>query len=96
MNNSKTQVRGMPADFAAIESPRPARATLPPSHCTHTPASSALNLADRLVTDPTTSYWLRAALVRCLARDLADAVSDVELLLSVLHGRLEELQGGAS
>jgi len=68
----------------------------PPSYCTRPAHSSALDLAARLIEDPSTSYWLVSALHRALARDLVDAVNDAELLLSVLSARLEELnEGGA-
>lgn len=69
---------------------------LPPSHCQHPTHSSALDLADRLINDPSTSYWLIVALTKNLNRDLVDAINDTELLLSVLCARLEEIQGGAS
>ncbi len=65
-----------------------------PSYCTRQ-HSSALDLAARLIADRSTSFWLVAALNRSLGRDIVDAVSDAELLLSVLSARLEELQGGA-
>ena len=66
-----------------------------PSYCTRQ-HSSALDLAERLIADRSTSFWLVAALNRSLARDIVDAVNDAELLLSVLSARLEELnEGGA-
>lgn len=68
-----------------------------PSNCRHVSHSSALDLADRLINGPASSPWLYSALVRALMRDdLAAAVSDAEILLSVLSARLEEVQGGAS
>lgn len=98
-NHCKTTV-GHSADFAAIERPRitPAQlaALVPPSHCTHAPSSPALDLADRLVNDPASSHWLRAALVGALRRDLVDAANDCELVLSVLLARLGELEEVAS
>lgn len=64
---------------------------LPPSYCTHTPSSSALNLAARLIDDRSTSDWLRVNIGRALNRDLVDATNDCELLLSILTARLDEL-----
>ena len=85
------------ADFAAVESPaglvasllaRPVSAPRPIAPL----PSSALDLADRPINTPSTSSWLACQLVHCLdRRDLADAVSDCELLLSVLSARLEEI-----
>lgn len=95
MKTNRNQVRALCADFSAVESP--ALFVIPaPSHCTHAPHSSALDLADRLINDRTISAWLSCALVHNLNRDLVDAINDAELLLSVLTARLEELQGGAS
>jgi len=65
-----------------------------PSYCTHS-HSSALDLADRLISEPDCSTWLRGAIVRALGRDPVDAVADAEILLSILSARLEEIQGGA-
>ena len=56
------------------------------------PAGSALNLAERILNDRASSYWLQSALASSLRRDLVDAVNDTELLLSVLTARLEEVQ----
>lgn len=90
---------GRSPDFAALDRPFVTPALLAaycaPSHCQHTPRSSALDLADRLINDRATSAWMRAALVHNLGRDLVDAANDVELLLSVISARLEEMQGGA-
>jgi hypothetical protein len=84
------------ADLAAIERPRISPAEIvrlvPPSYCTHTPKTPALDLADRLIGDPGSSHWLRAALVGALRRDLVDAANDCELVLSVLLARLAELE----
>lgn len=84
------------ADLAAIERPRLSPADIarlvPPSYCTHTPQTPALDLADRLISDPASSHWLRAALVGALRRDLVDAANDCELVLSVLLARLAELE----
>lgn len=62
-----------------------------PSYCSRQ-HSSALDLADRLISEPDCSAWLRGAIVRALGRDPVDAVADAEILLSVLSARLEELQ----
>jgi len=59
-------------------------------------AGQALSLADRILNDRAASHWLQAALASSLRRDLVDAVSDAELLLSVLTARLEELQEGGA
>lgn len=64
---------------------------VPPSYCTHPARSSALNLAARLIDDRATSDWLRVNIGRTLGRDLVDAISDCELLLSILTARLDEL-----
>ena len=63
----------------------------PASYCTRS-HSSALDLADRLISEPDCSAWLRGAIVRALGRDPVDAVADAEILLSVLSARLEEIQ----
>lgn len=91
------------ADLSTIETPAntcTALALVPPTPSTHprfAPTySSALDLADRLVNDPTTSRWLATAVVQSMGRDLVDAAADCELLLSVVMARLEEIQGGAS
>jgi hypothetical protein len=73
-------------------SPAALAARTAPSYCSHPAGSSALALAARLIDDRSTSFWLVAALNRSLGRDIVDAVSDAELLLSVLSARLEELQ----
>lgn len=62
-----------------------------PSYCSHPAGSSALALAARLIDDRSTSFWLVSNLNRALSRDIVDAVTDAELLLSVLSARLEEL-----
>jgi hypothetical protein len=92
-----TQHKAAPAaDLAAIERPRLSPSDIarlvPPSHCTYTPQTPALDLADRLISDPGSSHWLRAALVGALRRDLVDAANDCELVLSVLLARLAELE----
>jgi HEAT repeat protein len=66
----------------------------PASYCTRS-HSSALDLADRLISEPDCSTWLRGAVIRALGRDPVDAVADAEILLSILSARLEEIQGGA-
>jgi hypothetical protein len=86
-------------EFAAVESPADLSALadrLPASNCQHVPHSSALDLADRLINEPDCSHWLRVAIVSALRRDSVDAVSDAEILLSILSARLEEIQGGAA
>jgi len=87
------------ADFDAITppaiSPTQIAQAIPPSHCEFPPHSSALDLADQIINDPATPYWVAAALVGAFHRDICDAVNDAEILLSVLSARLEELQGGA-
>ena len=65
-----------------------------PIYCTRS-HSCALDLADRLISEPDCSAWLRGAIVRALGRDPVDAVADAEILLSILSARLEEIQGGA-
>lgn len=40
-----------------------------------------------LINDPAVSYWLKDQINKISERDLLDAISDAELLLSVLAGR---------
>lgn len=65
----------------------------PASYCSRQ-HSSALDLADRLISEPDCSIWLRGAVIRGLGRDPVDAVADAEILLSILSARLKEIQGG--
>mgnify|MGYP000679774516 CR=1 FL=1 len=92
-------VRTTRAAFVTVElapiAPGILAARVAPSNCRHTPHSSALDLADRLINEPDCSAWLRGAIVRALGRNPVDAVSDAEVLLSILSARLEEVQGGA-
>jgi hypothetical protein len=94
-NTEKTMIA---QNHSTIERPAVSPSTLAdrtaPSYCTRS-HSSALDLADRLITEPDCSAWLRGAIVRALARDPVDAVADTEILLSILSARLEEIQGGA-
>lgn len=46
-----------------------------------------------ILTDPSTSTWLKQALRSALNRDCVDATNDAELLLQVLKARLEAIQG---
>lgn len=90
----------IPSTHSTIERPALSPAALAartaPSYCTHAARSSALNLAARLIEDPSCSYWLQKNLAVLLNNfDPVDAVNDVELLLSVLSARLEEINGGA-
>jgi len=39
---------------------------------------------ERILTDPTTSYWLRDALDASRARDILDALADAEMLVETL------------
>ena len=67
-----------------------------PSYCTRPAHSSALDLAARLIEDPSCSYWLQKNLAVLLNNfDPVDAVEDAELLLSVVSARLEELNESA-
>ena len=45
---------------------------------------------DRLIKDPTTSYWLKDAIVALRKRDVVDALNDVEILLEVLTDDLSK------
>lgn len=49
----------------------------------------ALNQVETIISDPTTSDWLRSALSSALDRDPVDALNDAELLASTLKERLE-------
>ena len=40
---------------------------------------------DRLIKDPSTSYWLRDALVAASKRDIVDAINDADILSLVGH-----------
>lgn len=99
MKTHTLQAAATLAAFTTVEKPFITPALLAaycaPSHCTHTPHSSALDLADRLINERETSAWLRAAVVSALRRDPVDATADCEILLSILSARLEEVQGGA-
>ena len=46
-----------------------------------------------LISDPTTSVWLREQLLKTQRRDLLDALSDAETLLAVLQCRWAEAGG---
>lgn len=45
----------------------------------------------RVLQDPSTSFWLRAALLSCLSRDPVDAANDAEVLALLLNQRCREL-----
>jgi hypothetical protein len=49
-----------------------------------------------LLKDPSTSFWLRSALVAALSRDPVDAANDAEILARVLDRRCRLIldQGG--
>ena len=40
---------------------------------------------DRIILDPTTSYWLQDALVVLRQRDPVDAVNDAEMLADIMR-----------
>ena len=44
----------------------------------------------RILKDPTTSYWLKDAIVALRKRDVVDALNDVEILLEVLTDDLSK------
>ena len=48
----------------------------------------AENRVEEILTDPTVSTWLKAALRESLERDPVDALNDVLLLASVLEERI--------
>ncbi len=54
--------------------------------------SSSPSISD-LLGDPSTSLWMRNALVSALRRDLVDAVNDAELLAHVLGEKCRRLLG---
>lgn len=45
----------------------------------------------RVLEDPSTSFWLRAALLSCLSRDPVDAANDAEVLALLLTERCRGL-----
>lgn len=45
----------------------------------------------RVLQDPSTSFWLRAALLSCLSRDPVDAANDAEVLALLLNERCRQL-----
>jgi hypothetical protein len=46
-----------------------------------------------LISDPTTSIWLREQLLKTRQRDLLDALNDAETLLAVLQARWTKAGG---
>jgi len=46
-----------------------------------------------VLTDPSTSHWLKDSLRSALQRDIVDAASDAEILAKVLVDRCEDLTG---
>jgi hypothetical protein len=46
---------------------------------------------DHVLSDPTSSYWLKSALRESLARDPADALNDALALAGVLEERLRQV-----
>lgn len=45
---------------------------------------------DRLLKDPSTSYWLQDAIVSARKRDIVDAINDAQILLEALTDDLSE------
>ena len=58
---------------------------------THTSVSNR----NRILTDPTTSYWLRDALNASAARDILDALADAEALVEALAAEYAALSARA-
>lgn len=48
-------------------------------------------LVDLVLSDPSTSFWLRENLCRALDRDPVDALADAEALTQLLHKRLSTM-----
>ena len=46
---------------------------------------------DRIILDPTTSYWLQDALVVLRQRDPVDAVNDAEMLADIMRERFDAM-----
>jgi hypothetical protein len=46
---------------------------------------------ETLLRDPSTSFWMRNALVSAMSRDPVDSANDAELLAKVLNRRCERL-----
>ena len=55
--------------------------------------SSSRDKINRILTDPSASYWLKQAIKDMLNRDALDAVCDAECLAGLLKERLHEIQG---
>jgi hypothetical protein len=55
-----------------------------------------LPTVEELLTDPSTSFWLRNALTSALSRDPVDATNDAEILARVLDHRCRLILGQES
>jgi len=53
-------------------------------------------LESELLNNPTTSYWLRDAIIQTGRRDLIDALADAEVLLEVCRARVAALDPNVS
>ena len=45
--------------------------------------------ANDVLSDPSSSFWLKQAVKESLSRDPVDAINDAEVLVAVLQNRLE-------
>jgi len=48
-------------------------------------------LVQGTINDPSTSYWLKEALVTLIQRDPVDAANDARILADLMQSRLEEI-----
>lgn len=49
------------------------------------------NLIQELLDDPSTSYWLKSALIALDKRDINNVLNDIETLLEVFTAKYEEV-----
>ncbi|MGB8421380.1 hypothetical protein HHL24_35395 [Paraburkholderia sp. RP-4-7] len=53
---------------------------------------SSVELAAKICSDPSASYWLKEAIKALLKRDPVDAVNDSEVLAEIMRARLSEIE----
>lgn len=52
---------------------------------------SSSSMVERVLRDPSASFWLKAALRDCLDRDIVDAATDAVTLAEILNTRAQEM-----
>jgi len=50
----------------------------------------SINITE-LMNDPSTSYWLKDSIKSALTRDIVDALTDAEMLVSILQQKCQEI-----